>query len=71
VIIIIEEGQGFPLICEESHVADGQHIASLTDESMRPIPQKERSAVVFNSNIARQDSAVAAGRGGSAILLLY
>lgn len=60
-IIVIQEGPGFPLISEGSHVID---ITSVSTTSMRTIPQANGSVVVFHAGIACQYPAVK-GVGGT------
>ncbi len=67
VIIIIQEGPGFPLVSKGSHSID---IASVSTTSMKTIPQENGLVVVFDAGIACQYPAVK-GVGGYGIILLY
>lgn len=68
VLIVVESGPGFPLLCDGTHGSEGNKAFTLRD--ITQIPEEKGAVVIFEASIARKEPAVKAN-GGSCILLAY
>ena len=66
-VVMIQEGLGFPLITSDSHK---DTVASVSSESMKKIHQNKESVIMFNAGIACKYLTVK-GTEDCAIMILY
>ncbi|KAE8311015.1 hypothetical protein BDV41DRAFT_566145 [Aspergillus transmontanensis] len=68
VLIVVNPGPGFPLLCDGTQGSDGNRSFTLRD--ITQIPDEKGAVVIFEASIARKEPVVK-GNGGSCILLAY
>ncbi|OJZ80205.1 hypothetical protein ASPFODRAFT_464446 [Aspergillus luchuensis CBS 106.47] len=68
VLIVVNPGPGFPLLCDGTQGSEGN--TSFTLRDITQIPDEKGAVVIFEASIARKEPVVK-GNGGSCILLAY